>query len=211
MVERPTSKAAKPTLQAEDLSICFVNTVAWRLREPNEERLGSPSALLEWLGRNGLAQPHDLRLLRGAWTAQPGEAAKAYEMAIQLRESIYTLFIACIARSRPPSSALAFLTRVLWHQPSGLRLEWERDRMSWHLGRTNLDPLDLLRPIALSAADLVTGSRTHKIRQCQDDRGCGWLFVDESRVQNRRWCSMGDCGNRAKARRHRERIRAVRE
>jgi predicted RNA-binding Zn ribbon-like protein len=26
--------------------------------------------------------------------------------------------------------------------------------------------------------------------------------VDESRAGTRRWCSMGECGNRAKARRH---------
>ena len=27
-------------------------------------------------------------------------------------------------------------------------------------------------------------------------------ILDESRAGTRRWCSMGDCGNRAKARRH---------
>jgi predicted RNA-binding Zn ribbon-like protein len=58
---------------------------------------------------------------------------------------------------------------------------------------------------ALSAAELMTGSRTRKIRRCQDDRGCGGLFVDESRLQNRPWCCMGDCGKLAKARRHGER------
>lgn len=47
------------------------------------------------------------------------------------------------------------------------------------------------------------------IKQCEDDRGCGWLFVDDSRLKNRRWCSMGDCGNVAKARRHRARAVAA--
>ncbi|MGK9243238.1 CGNR zinc finger domain-containing protein, partial [Inquilinus limosus] len=69
-------------------------------------------------------------------------------------------------------------------------------------------PPGLLRPIALSAAALLTGPRAGRVRQCQDERGCGWLFIDESRAQNRRWCSMGDCGNRAKASRHRARLRA---
>ncbi|MCL4825828.1 MAG: CGNR zinc finger domain-containing protein [Caldilinea sp.] len=31
---------------------------------------------------------------------------------------------------------------------------------------------------------------------------CGWLFFDASRNRSRRWCSMEDCGNRAKARLH---------
>jgi len=38
--------------------------------------------------------------------------------------------------------------------------------------------------------------------------GCGWLFLDETRNRSRRWCSMKDCGNRAKARRHYRRRRA---
>jgi predicted RNA-binding Zn ribbon-like protein len=62
--------------------------------------------------------------------------------------------------------------------------------------------LDLLAPIAWSAADLMTGARAQRVRQCEDNKGCGWLFLDESRAGTRRWCSMGDCGNRAKARRH---------
>jgi predicted RNA-binding Zn ribbon-like protein len=31
------------------------------------------------------------------------------------------------------------------------------------------------------------------------------VFHDESRTNNRRWCSMERCGNRAKVRAHRER------
>lgn len=30
---------------------------------------------------------------------------------------------------------------------------------------------------------------------------CGWLYIDESRNQQRKWCMMQTCGNRAKARR----------
>jgi predicted RNA-binding Zn ribbon-like protein len=48
----------------------------------------------------------------------------------------------------------------------------------------------------------MTGPRAERVRQCADEQGCGWLFLDQSRLNNRRWCSMGDCGNRAKARRH---------
>jgi predicted RNA-binding Zn ribbon-like protein len=39
------------------------------------------------------------------------------------------------------------------------------------------------------------------IEQCEGDV-CGWLFLDRSPAGRRRWCSMRDCGNRAKARRH---------
>ncbi|WP_257985183.1 CGNR zinc finger domain-containing protein [Bacillus sp. T33-2] len=40
-----------------------------------------------------------------------------------------------------------------------------------------------------------------KLKACAGGE-CGWLFVDTSRNKSRRWCSMEDCGNRAKAKRH---------
>jgi predicted RNA-binding Zn ribbon-like protein len=43
-----------------------------------------------------------------------------------------------------------------------------------------------------------------RVRAC-DDETCRMVFHDESRTNNRRWCSMEHCGNRAKVRAHRER------
>jgi predicted RNA-binding Zn ribbon-like protein len=43
-----------------------------------------------------------------------------------------------------------------------------------------------------------------------DEGGCGWLFLDRSRNSSRRWCSMEDCGARAKARRLTARRRGAR-
>ena len=41
--------------------------------------------------------------------------------------------------------------------------------------------------------------------------GCGWVFLDETKNRRRRWCSMKDCGNRAKARRHYARQREAKD
>jgi len=59
------------------------------------------------------------------------------------------------------------------------------------------------------AAGLLTSEKLDRVEECADDR-CGWLFLDVSRNRSRRWCAMEDCGNRAKARRHYKRKRAVR-
>ncbi len=56
-------------------------------------------------------------------------------------------------------------------------------------------------PIIKSAADFLVSSDLKRLKQCADDF-CGWLFIDKSRNYSRRWCSMKDCGNRAKAHRH---------
>ena len=59
----------------------------------------------------------------------------------------------------------------------------------------------LLAPVLWSAADLLVGSQLARVRQCANP-ACGWLFLDNSKSGNRRWCSMSACGNRAKAHRH---------
>jgi len=65
-------------------------------------------------------------------------------------------------------------------------------------------PSDLrapLWPVVKSAVDLLVSGEA-RLRACASDT-CGWLFIDESKNRSRRWCSMRDCGNRAKVRRFR--------
>ncbi len=47
-----------------------------------------------------------------------------------------------------------------------------------------------------------------RLKVCADDT-CAWAYYDVSRNASRSWCSMQVCGNKAKARRHRERARAT--
>ena len=56
------------------------------------------------------------------------------------------------------------------------------------------------------AAELLVSGRAERVGSCSDP-DCAWVFLDTSRNRSRRWCSMADCGNRHKARRHYERNR----
>ena len=60
----------------------------------------------------------------------------------------------------------------------------------------------LLAIIARAQAD-GTWSR---MKACRAD-DCRWAFYDRSRNRSRTWCSMSECGNRAKARSYRARQR----
>ena len=199
---------AKSGLEAEPHAIRFVNTVAWRLRESPEERLGSAEALLEWLGANGIGDKKVLEELSETWRSRPAEGAAFYEMAIRFREAIYDILVAKMRSIEPVHSTLALFNKLLTSPRPDLRLEWDRNALVWRMRHERANPFDLLGPIAFCASELMTGIKAGKVRQCEDDRGCGWLFVDGSRAQRRRWCSMGDCGNRAKARRHYRRVRS---
>lgn len=58
--------------------------------------------------------------------------------------------------------------------------------------------------IAAAAAKVAIEKRLDRVKICPAD-DCRWAFYDTSRNHSRQWCSMEVCGNRAKARAHRER------
>jgi predicted RNA-binding Zn ribbon-like protein len=71
-------------------------------------------------------------------------------------------------------------------------------------GRTTVRTGQALSTIAREAVHLFTADQHERIRECAAD-DCALVFYDESRSNNRRWCSMQRCGNRAKVRSHRAR------
>jgi predicted RNA-binding Zn ribbon-like protein len=70
-------------------------------------------------------------------------------------------------------------------------------------GRTRARAGQAFSSMAREAVSLFAAD-DHRFRQCDAD-DCQLVFYDESRANNRRWCSMQRCGNRAKVRAHRAR------
>jgi hypothetical protein len=58
--------------------------------------------------------------------------------------------------------------------------------------------------LAAAAAKVAIEQRIDRVKICPADN-CRWAFYDTSRNRSRQWCSMKVCGNRAKARAHRQR------
>jgi len=94
-----------------------------------------------------------------------------------------------------------------FHAPADLTA-WLRerfDRLDDEAGERDLsDALGLRASIyslarAAADGDAVTlfSQEPGRIRECSADN-CALVFYDESRTNNRRWCSMRRCGNRAK-------------
>jgi predicted RNA-binding Zn ribbon-like protein len=69
-------------------------------------------------------------------------------------------------------------------------------------GRTKARVGQALSVMAREAVELFAPEERERIRECAAD-DCTIVFYDESRSNNRRWCSMQRCGNRAKVRKHR--------
>jgi predicted RNA-binding Zn ribbon-like protein len=65
------------------------------------------------------------------------------------------------------------------------------------------------QPAVLAATNLLDLLETapDRVKRCENP-GCVLWFFDTTRNGTRRWCSMAVCGNRMKARRHHDRVKA---
>lgn len=161
------------------LCLDFVNTANWVDGNPLDERLADMSAIAMWTARQGIAGLHP-----------PGGRIEEF---LELRCVIHRVL------SDPENATsrdLAVLNRVRMGKPAplsktngGLKL-LPKQRSDW-----------LRRLLADSAVEVALTVKPERLKTCSGDH-CGWMFVDESPNNRRRWCSMATCGNRAKAKRH---------
>jgi predicted RNA-binding Zn ribbon-like protein len=202
------TKAGTLKLLGGRLSLDFVNTADWHASDHPVEFLTSYSDLVAWSQHVGILTDHQAQRLLKKAARRPGDASAVLERAIALREAIYRIFSA-ISRGRPPQAAdLATFNVELSEALAQSRIVSTAEGFTWDWAGAE-DALDwMLWPVAHDAAGLLTSEELDRVGQCADDR-CGWLFLDTSRNRSRRWCSMEDCGNRAKARRYYERKRVI--
>jgi predicted RNA-binding Zn ribbon-like protein len=185
------------------LCLDFVNTVDPRLEPPQEEFVPDFVELADWGRYVGVLSVSQKRAMVAEGTADPSAAAAAHSRAIELREALYRLFR---APHRPSADALVTLNEELQRATVSVERHQRAYQAVW---RSTSVVDDLLGAIARSAAELLTSHQLAYVRECAGD-GCGWLFLDASKAHRRRWCSMAVCGNRAKARRHRDHQRRAR-
>ncbi len=189
----------------------FVNTVGWRLTDRPSEYLRSYEDLLTWGRQAGLLAPEETEGLSKQATLDPEGAQETLSRAHALREAIHRAISAAIAGEPQDESDLSALNRELSIALSRLRVMPAAGAYGWGWdwsGDDGRPPLDSpLWPVARSAAELLTSPKLSRVKVCAD-KGCGWVFLDESRNGSRRWCDSRDCGNRERVRRHLARKRA---
>lgn len=187
------------------LCLDFANTADWHASPEPEEKLNSYADLVSWGEAAGILSSEDAQHLLHLADNQPVVANAVLRQAITLREAIYRIFSRVAAASSPALGDLGILNAALPDAMSHLQVVALSIGFTWDW-TGSLDALDqMLWPVVRSAADLLTSDDLDRVRECADDRGCGFLFIDRSRNRSRRWCSMKSCGNRAKVVRYLER------
>jgi predicted RNA-binding Zn ribbon-like protein len=182
MTVMPTDQTAPAELE---LVRQFVNTLDV---EEHTDALATPEGAVRWLAAHGIDGGE--RSISGA----------DRERLVEVREALRGLLLANNSGSTPPAECLETLNEqsaeaavVLRFDPSGAALV------------TRCGGVDSAIARLLAIVHAAMNDRTWpRLKACPAD-DCMWAFYDHSRNRSGTWCEMGECGNRAKARRWRER------
>lgn len=154
---------------------------------PGAERLRGPDDLASWLGGrferlDAHASDRELIDARALRAAIGGVALALNSGREPLPDDIDTINLFAATPNIPPAL------------PGGNR---QAGHSSVRIGQA-------LATVARDAVELFADRGHGRLRECAAD-DCRFVFYDESRSNNRRWCSMQRCGNRSKVRAHRAR------
>lgn len=208
-----TSAAAEMKLVGGRLCLDFLNTVDGRKSESRSvdrvlgDKLADYSDLVQWSRHSGIVTATEAERLIQAGKRNARAAKDVFDRAIALREALYRILKAIMTSRRPQMVDMGIVNdellgarthEKLTHEANGFTWEWvgsepALDRMLWS--------------IAQSAAELLTTGDLSRLRECCGEE-CGWVFEDTSRNRSRQWCDMQNCGNLAKVRRYRTRLRS---
>lgn len=182
------------------LCLDFSNTVEWHAGDTPIDLIKAYRDLVVWAEHAKLLRKSDVATLLERARADPAAAEVVLVGAIELREALYHIFVSVVEGREPDRGDMEIFNRSLSRAMSKAQIK--SDKGDFSLDLTNdRDSLEwFINPIVWSAAETLRSGELYKLKQCVDD-SCGWLFWDTSRNRSRRWCSMEDCGNRAKAKR----------
>lgn len=186
----------------------FANTVSTRKTE-HIELLQTYADLLEWSIQAGVLRPARATALAKFAKQNPAKATRALKEATEMREMLFDMFVATTSAAVPKPETPTEFNK--WIQRAARRKKFvsNKDGYAWTFGDDAQDLRAMLWPIIDHAAQILSDDALcERIRICEGHT-CAWTFLDYSRRQNRRWCDMSVCGNRAKAQRHYAKSKSV--
>ena len=199
------SRAAVLPLVGGALMFDLTNTASGRGGPQAQDHLRHADHVVAWARHAGIVGAAGARSLRRA-IVRPRIAADLLRSTRELRDLLHAVGTTLAAGAAPRPTQLAQLADIHAHALAHARLTPDGAGFAWRWDAA-LAPVDaIIGPVALSAVEVVTHANRSRIKRCAGEH-CGWLFLDITKNNRRRWCEMEVCGNRAKQKRLRERWR----
>jgi predicted RNA-binding Zn ribbon-like protein len=167
------------------LPLDFVGTLRARRNAGPAEKLASPEQLDAWFVEAGM------------FDTGPGADETDLEIAVDLRESIYSLVAARLDGRPMPPRAISEVNKHAAGLPVTLRLYADGATRTGTVAQG-------LAALAREAVEILGGDDAALLRECARPE-CTQVYLDRSRGHRREWCSMKTCGNRIKAATYRAR------
>jgi predicted RNA-binding Zn ribbon-like protein len=200
----------KWSLDGDRLALDFVNTVGGMREEKPKEDLERFTDLVSWAEAAKVLDKRGAARLYKEAEQYPDASAALLAQVRAIREALHETLIAALRQKPPPPDALAAVNAWISEALATRRLHPAGPGRFEARFEDDGAALAFLRPVALDAADLLERELAGgRVRLCGESEyaRCGWLFLDQTKNASRRFCSMTDCGNRAKQRRFQERRR----
>jgi predicted RNA-binding Zn ribbon-like protein len=178
------------------LCLDFVNTIHDRYAEDAEDYVCQPERFIEWGRLAGAIRAGE----RIAVPKSAGQRAALMRKVRTLRHHLDALLTSRINGVPAPADAVQGIDQWLHRAWASQTLESD-GQMHWRADASNA--MLPLKRIALDALDLISHPCVSQLHRCANTRSCGWLFLDTSKNQRRRWCAMETCGTAAKMMRYR--------
>jgi len=200
-------------LDGGTVALDFVNTVSgMRGSASPRDRLQGYPDLVYWAEQVGLVEGKRAASLYALADDEPQRAAAAFALAIRQREALHDVTLAAVDGRPTPEAALEIVNAWIGDAVAHRRFRAKGPGKFERALEDDGDLLSFLRPVALDAAELLEHEVSNGLVGVCEERlvgRCAWLFLDATRNHSRRFCSMKDCGNRAKQRRHYQRSRSA--
>lgn len=186
----------------------LVNTEAMSEGEP-VDLLAGFGDLVAWLHDAGLMTESAARTTLERLDGK-SDGAGVFRQAVSLRSQLRRMAERLTEGKSPTDDQVDAINRILAARPTHQRLVRKAKGFTVSLIPEGDSALQLLAPVAESAAWLLEQGNLELLRRCENPN-CVLYFYDTTRNGGRRWCSMSGCGGRAKAAAYYERQRTGRK
>ena len=182
----------------------FLNTQIMQQGE-RVDLLNDFADFVRWLREAQTLDESEAQEVLRRWP-KPSQQADILEQARAFRSVLRAAAERITLGERVTEEAVSAINSVLQRHCPSQRLVWEGDTLTTQYDGTITEPVHLLAPVAVSAAESLTSEDLSLTRKCESPT-CILHFHDTTKNHTRRWCRMETCGNRHKAAAHYHRNR----